>query len=75
MSITRRAFLGAAAAAPFLTSFSVRASDAPISLYVPYGAGGPVDVVVVEDEGRDTNGSLVYRGRRTMIVRPPPREA
>jgi len=43
MSITRRAFLGAAAAAPFITSFSVRASDAPISFYVPYGAGGPVD--------------------------------
>jgi len=39
------------------------------------GAGGPVDVVVVEDEGRDAEGNLVYRGRRTMIVRPPPREA
>ncbi len=38
-------------------------------------AGGIVDVVVVEDEGRDADGTLVYRGRRTMIVRPPAREA
>lgn len=43
MTITRRALLGALAATPVLTSFSVRASSAPISLYVPYGAGGPVD--------------------------------
>src|SRR5690606_16013289 len=43
MTITRRALLGALAATPVLTTFSVRASSAPISLYVPYGAGGPVD--------------------------------
>ncbi|AKU91068.1 FAS1-like dehydratase domain-containing protein [Vulgatibacter incomptus] len=39
------------------------------------GTGGPVDVVVVEDEGRDDQGHLVYRARRTLIVRPPLREA
>jgi acyl dehydratase len=39
------------------------------------GTAGPMDVVVVEDEGRDDQGNLVYRGRRTLIVRPPPREA
>lgn len=39
------------------------------------GAGGPVEVVVVEDEGRDEQGNLVYRGRRTVIVRPPARES
>ena len=39
------------------------------------GTAGPMDVVVVEDEGRDQQGRLVYRGRRTLIVRPPPREA
>jgi acyl dehydratase len=39
------------------------------------GTAGPMDVVVVEDEGRDEQGHLVYRGRRTLIVRPAPREA
>ena len=39
------------------------------------GATGPRDVVVVEDEGRDQEGNLVYRGRKTLIVRPAPREA
>lgn len=39
------------------------------------GATGPMDVVVVEDEGRDDQGNLVYRGRKTLIVRPAPREA
>lgn len=39
------------------------------------GATGPMDVVVVEDEGRDDEGNLVYRGRKTLIVRPAPREA
>jgi hypothetical protein len=34
-----------------------------------------MDVVVVEDEGRDDQGNLVYRGRKTLIVRPAPREA
>jgi len=35
------------------------------------GTAGPMDVVVLEDEGRDEHGNLVYRGRRTLIVRPP----
>lgn len=39
------------------------------------GATGPMDVVVVEDEGRDEEGNLVYRARKTLIVRPAPREA
>lgn len=39
------------------------------------GATGPMDVVVIEDEGRDEQGHLVYRARKTLIVRPAPREA
>ena len=39
------------------------------------GASGSMDVVVVEDEGRDEAGNLVYRGRKTLVVRPAPREA
>lgn len=39
------------------------------------GQNGPAEVVVVEDEGRDDHGTLVYRGRRSWIVRPAPQEA
>jgi acyl dehydratase len=33
------------------------------------GATGPMDVVVLEEEGRDEAGVLVYRARQTLIVR------
>ena len=33
------------------------------------GASGPMDVLVVEDEGRDDQGGLVFRTRSTLILR------
>ena len=33
------------------------------------GATGRVEVAVIEDEGRDEEGRLVYRMKRTMVVR------
>jgi acyl dehydratase len=33
------------------------------------GPAGKVDVAVIEDEGRDEEGRLVYRMRRTLVVR------
>ncbi|HET8540721.1 MAG TPA: MaoC family dehydratase N-terminal domain-containing protein [Anaeromyxobacter sp.] len=33
------------------------------------GASGPMDVVVIEDEGRDDAGALVFRTRATLILR------
>ena len=33
------------------------------------GASGPMDVIVIEDEGRDDRGGLVFRARATMILR------
>ena len=33
------------------------------------GASGPMDVLVVEDEGRDDKGELVFRSRATLILR------
>jgi acyl dehydratase len=33
------------------------------------GPAGKVDVAVLEDEGRDEEGRLVYRMRRTLVVR------
>ena len=38
------------------------------------GVAGAMDTVVVEAEGRDEGGNLVYRGRKTLIIRPAPRE-
>jgi acyl dehydratase len=33
------------------------------------GASGPMDVLVLEDEGRDEKGELVFRTRATLILR------
>ena len=33
------------------------------------GASGPMDVLVIEDEGRDDKGELVFRSRATLILR------
>lgn len=36
---------------------------------------GPADVVVIEDEGRDEGGELVYRGRQLLVVRMTPKQS
>jgi acyl dehydratase len=33
------------------------------------GAGGPMDVLVLEDEARDPQGQLVFRSRATLVLR------
>lgn len=33
------------------------------------GASGPMDVLVLEDEGKDDKGELVFRSRATLILR------
>lgn len=33
------------------------------------GAGGPMEVIVLEDEGRDDKGELVFRTRAMLILR------
>jgi acyl dehydratase len=33
------------------------------------GPSGRMDVAVLEDEGRDEEGALVFRARRTLVVR------
>ncbi len=33
------------------------------------GASGPTDVIVIEDEGRDDQGELLFRSRETLILR------
>ena len=36
---------------------------------------GPTDVVIIEDEGRDDSGELVYRSRQLWVVRMAPKHA
>jgi acyl dehydratase len=36
---------------------------------------GPTDVVIIEDEGRDESGELVYRSRQLWVVRMAPKHA
>ncbi len=33
------------------------------------GASGPMDIIVLEDEGRDPQGALVFRTRATLVLR------
>jgi acyl dehydratase len=33
------------------------------------GAAGRMDVAVIEDEGRDEEGNLIFKARRTLVVR------
>ncbi len=33
------------------------------------GASGPMDILVLEDEGRDAGGALVFRARATLVLR------
>ncbi len=33
------------------------------------GASGPLDLIVIEDEGRDPAGELVFRARATFVLR------
>jgi len=48
-------------------------SSRVVDIYEKMGTGGVMDFAVVEDEGRDERGELVYRARKTIIVRPPMR--
>jgi len=34
------------------------------------GPAGRMDVAIIEDEGRDEEGTLVFKARRTLVVRP-----
>jgi acyl dehydratase len=33
------------------------------------GASGPMDILVIEDEGRDAQGAFVFRARATLVLR------
>ncbi len=33
------------------------------------GASGPAEILIIEDEGRDAGGALVFRARQTLVLR------
>ena len=33
------------------------------------GASGPMDILVLEDEGRDAQGALAFRAREVFVLR------
>jgi acyl dehydratase len=33
------------------------------------GASGPMDIIVLEDEGRDSQGAMIFRARATLVLR------
>lgn len=38
-------------------------------VYEKAGPAGPMDVAVIEDEGKDEEGTTIFRARRTLVVR------
>ena len=44
-----------------------------VDIFEKLGSGGTMDFAVIEDEGKDESGEMVFRSRRTIIVRPPTR--
>jgi acyl dehydratase len=38
-------------------------------IYEKAGPAGPMDVAVIEDEGKDEEGTTIFRARRTLVVR------
>ena len=58
---------------PICAGDRLMVSSRVVDIYEKMGAGGVMDFAVIEDEGRDEKGELVFRARRTIIVRLPVR--
>jgi len=54
---------------PILASDRIYVSTKVADLLEKPGPAGKMDVAVIEDEGRDEEGNLVFRARRTLVVR------
>lgn len=55
---------------PICAGDRLMVSSRVVDIYEKMGTGGVMDFAVVEDEGRDEKGELVFRARKTIIVRP-----
>ncbi len=54
---------------PILAGDRIYVSTKVADLLEKPGPAGKMDVAVIEDEGRDEEGNLVFRARRTLVVR------
>jgi len=54
---------------PILAGDRIYVSTRVADVLEKTGPAGKMDVAVIEDEGRDEEGTLVFRARRTLVVR------
>lgn len=54
---------------PILAGDRIYVSTKVADVMEKTGPAGKMDVAVIEDEGRDEEGTLVFRARRTLVVR------
>ena len=54
---------------PILAGDRIYVSTKVADVLEKTGPAGKMDVAVIEDEGRDEEGTLVFRARRTLVVR------
>lgn len=55
---------------PICAGDRIVVSSRVVDMYDKTGAGGVIDFAVIEDEGRDEKGQLIYRARKTLVVQP-----
>jgi acyl dehydratase len=56
-------------ARPILAGDRVSVTSRVADVQERTGASGPMDILVLEDEGRDPQGALVFRARATFVLR------
>ena len=56
--------------APICAGDRVQVQGRVLDLYEKHAAGGMIDYAVIEDEGRGEKGDLLFRARRTWVIRP-----
>ena len=54
---------------PIFTGDRIYVSTRVAEVLERTGPAGKMDVAVIEDEGRDEEGNLVFKARRTLVVR------
>lgn len=54
---------------PILAGDRIYVSTRVAEVLERQGPAGKMDVAVIQDEGRDEEGNLVFRARRTLVVR------
>ena len=54
---------------PILAGDRIYVSSKVADVLERTGPAGRMDVAIIEDEGRDEEGNLVFKARRTLVVR------